>query len=102
MSRGFAYRVCRTCGFAVFPPRLLCPKCGGASWERRLATDGVLEDATTLWRAPGGVPGGPIRLGTVRLDAGPALVVRLHSDAAPRVRVALETVAGAPHAREAK
>jgi uncharacterized OB-fold protein len=102
VSRGLAYDVCRSCGLAVFPPRALCARCGSASWRRHVAQGGVLEDATTLRRAPGGLPDGPIRLGTVRLDAGPAVVVRLHGEAAPGARVALETVDGAPHAHEAE
>jgi uncharacterized OB-fold protein len=102
VSRGIGYRVCRTCGLPAFPPRALCPRCGGASWLRRIAFSGVLEDATTLRHAAGGLADVPIGLGTVRLDAGPEVVVRLDDESAPGTRVALETIGGALHAHEAE
>jgi len=102
MSAGVAYYVCRSCGLAVFPSRALCPRCGSASWLRRVATSAILEDATTLRRARGRQLDGPIRLGTARLDAGPAVVVRLNAEVTPGTRVALNTIGGAPQALEAR
>lgn len=102
MSAGVAYYVCRSCGLAVFPSRSLCARCGGASWLRRTAKSGILGEATTLRRARGRQLECPIRLGTVRLDAGPAVVVRLDQEVAPGTRVVLETIGGAPQALEGK
>ena len=102
MSAGVIYYVCRSCGLAVFPSRALCPRCGGgAGWLRRAATSAILEDVTTLRHARGRQLDSSIRLGTVRLDSGPAVVVRLERELSPGTRVVLETIGGAPQAVEA-
>jgi len=101
VTAGLPYHVCRSCGLAVFPPRALCPRCGGATWEQRVAAEATVEDTTSVRRFPGSVPDEPIHLATVRLDAGPAVIVRMHGAAGPGARVALKMVGSAPHAREA-
>jgi uncharacterized OB-fold protein len=101
MSAGVIYYVCRSCSLAVFPSRALCPRCGGAGWLRRAATSAILEDVTTLHHARGRQLDSSIRLGTVRLDSGPAVVVRLEKKLSPGTRVVLETIGGAPQAVEA-
>ena len=83
---------CRSCGRRAFPPRALCPHCGGAAWSREPAGQGVVEEATRV---------GAVSLASVRLDAGPVVVARLDADAGPGDRVELHTVDGAPVAVEA-
>ena len=95
MSSGLAVSVCRTCGKAAFPPRVLCPACGGASWRREWAEEGVVEEMTAV----GGAEGAPVRFATVRLDAGPVVVARVDDEPRQGGRVELVAVDGAPVAR---
>jgi uncharacterized OB-fold protein len=94
---GVAVPACANCGHAIWPPRLACPVCGAAEWNQVDSPGGVLEDVT---EAPG-IDGAPLRLGTVRLDAGPPAIAAIDDDAAPGDAVQLELVDGALHARRA-
>ena len=89
---------CRTCGRKVFPPRLLCPACGGASWKRERAGQGVVEEVTTV-QHPVGADGVAVTLASVRLDAGPVVVASLDGQLGPGDHVELVAVEGAPVAR---
>ncbi|MHB1469840.1 MAG: zinc ribbon domain-containing protein [Solirubrobacteraceae bacterium] len=60
---------CEGCGLAVWPPRLLCPRCHCDRWGEREAAHGTLEEACELESSG-------VTFGTVRLDAGPVVVVR--------------------------
>ena len=62
--------VCASCGQAVWPPRLLCPRCHGDRFEQRDGSVGTLEELTEL--------GGEerVELCTVRLAVGPVVVAR--------------------------
>jgi hypothetical protein len=66
-------RRCHGCGRHAFPPRLWCPDCGGDAWDEVEAGSGTVEKVT--------VTRDGVRVGTVRLDAGPLVVVRLDEDA---------------------
>jgi Rubredoxin-like zinc ribbon domain (DUF35_N) len=59
---------CAPCGLAVFPPRLLCPRCGAMRWDRATLDQGRIEDVTDLPDAP--------PLLTVRAAAGPMVMAR--------------------------
>ena len=99
MSAPFTVSLCSACGHVTYPPRILCPACGGAEWTRRLADTGVLEEVTV--RRPvmkhRQLPWGSwldqreTRLGTVRTDLGPLVVARVPDDATPGLRVNLQT-----------
>lgn len=95
MSRPLAVSVCRACGRTLFPSRVLCPGCGGASWRREPAEEGVVEEVTVA----GDAGGAPVRLATVRLDSGPVVVAGLGDELGPGARVQLVAVAGAPVGR---
>ncbi len=89
----FALQVCRDCKAVQYPPREACHRCLGLrlEWERQ-SGDGELISETTLTHSHDEFfrQRLPWRLGMVRLDAGPILVVHLHGKvaAAPaRVRV---------------
>lgn len=99
MTRGLTVSVCRTCGRTVFPRRVLCPACGGASWRREQAVTGVVEEVTTVRAAS---PAAAAVLASVRLDAGPVVVASLEAPAARGRRVELVVVDGAPVARPAQ
>lgn len=60
--------VCSACNRAVFPARLLCPDCGGASWGNAPVDGGVLEGYTER---------DGIGVGTVRTALGPLVVARV-------------------------
>jgi uncharacterized OB-fold protein len=62
--------VCSECEVRTFPPRGICPRCGGASAEEkaRLATAGVVYAFTIVRQAPPGLTT-PYVLGYVDLPA---------------------------------
>ncbi len=82
--------VCSRCGRAVFPPRLLCPECGGTEWRSEPVEHGVVERATE--RDGMGVC-------FVRTPLGPLVVARLEQPAERGAEVTLDVDGGAPVAR---
>jgi uncharacterized OB-fold protein len=89
---------CDRCGWTGFPARLWCPSCLGDEIGATTVEGGVVEDATTVYRATGRRLDAHVRLGTVGLDGGGTLVARLEgADVGGPVR--LSTDAGAPVAR---
>lgn len=101
MSSGLYLSVCRSCGRKVFPPRALCPDCGGASWKRERAGQGVVEEVTTVLHGAGAEGGPSVSLASVRLDDGPVVVAGVDDQAGPGDRVDLYAVDGAPLAQGA-
>jgi uncharacterized OB-fold protein len=83
---------CVACGRRFFPPRLLCP-CGGREFTTESVDRGIVEETTTVRRAPGRDL--QVRVATVRVD-DVRVIARLESDAA-EVELSLES--GAPVAR---
>lgn len=108
MRRPFEIPVCASCLHAVFPPRPLCPACGGRKWRSETADSGVVEERTRRfhrtreerrmpvhhWRDLHRVP-----IAFVRLDRGPAVVAWSPDDAPPGARVNVELASGVPVAR---
>jgi uncharacterized OB-fold protein len=90
--------VCSACGHAVFPPRLLCPKCAGSQWREEAVDRGVVEEATEALFRAGSEPV-TRRLASVRTDAGPIVIARLLDDARPGAAVSLALSDGAVSAR---
>lgn len=90
----FALQVCADCGTVQYPPREAC--CGCLShrldWSNQSGT-GVLLSTTTLHHSndPYFRDRLPWRLGMVRLDAGPSVMVHLHGDV-PLPEVTIDTV----------
>jgi uncharacterized OB-fold protein len=60
--------VCDDCGKALFPPRLLCPRCGSPAFHEAPVHEGTLEDL--------GDRGGVV-VGMVRVSQGPILIARV-------------------------
>jgi uncharacterized protein len=97
MSAPFTIAICTSCGYAAYPPRILCPDCGGTEWRRRLADSGVVEEITVRRpvfkrrQLPYGnwLDQSETRLGAVRTDLGPVVVARIPEDAKPGDRVRL-------------
>jgi hypothetical protein len=82
--------VCTTCGCAVFPPVLLCPRCGGRGWALEPVESGLLEGRTER---------DGTAIGAVRTSLGPVVVVRIEDGAAAGATVALDTADRVPVAR---
>jgi NAD(P)-dependent dehydrogenase (short-subunit alcohol dehydrogenase family)/uncharacterized OB-fold protein len=84
---------CFDCGAVQYPPRSACQKCLSHRLEWRvvsgageLLADTILDHSNDLYYRERV----PIRLGTVKLDAGPSVLTHLHGDCAvapSRVRV---------------
>ncbi len=91
---------CTHCGHVAFPRLLLCPRCGGSKWKRRVLEAGTVEETTAVERMPGTDPPAPVPIGSVRADAGPVVVARLEPGLRPGNRVELDDDSGAPVARK--
>jgi NAD(P)-dependent dehydrogenase (short-subunit alcohol dehydrogenase family)/uncharacterized OB-fold protein len=89
----FELQHCADCGAVQYPPRSACVKCLSHRFEwRETSGAGELISATVLHHSNELYyrERVPLRLGTVRLDAGPSLLAHLHGDCAnapSRVRV---------------
>lgn len=83
----FPLPVCTSCGHAVFPPRVMCPSCGGRRWRTEHVDHGVLEEVTER---------DSVRIGSVRTDLGPVVVARLGEHANPGDRIRLDADGGVP------
>jgi uncharacterized OB-fold protein len=87
---------CESCGAHLFPERLRCSNCGGTELRHVPAGPGHLEEETTLRRPQPGV-----RLGSIRLAAGPVVIARLADGAGAGMEVRLDQIPdGAIHARK--
>lgn len=84
---------CQACGTGLFPERLRCPRCGQAVTQRQPAGPGRVEEETHVRRPPAPSEE-PVRLGSVRLDAGPVVVARLGEEARKGEVVRLEVMPG--------
>jgi NAD(P)-dependent dehydrogenase (short-subunit alcohol dehydrogenase family)/uncharacterized OB-fold protein len=89
----FALQTCADCGTIVYPPRDACPACLSPRLPYRdVDARGTLVAETTVRVSsdPYFRERTPWRIGTVKLDAGPVLVVHLHGDTREGARVRLE------------
>jgi uncharacterized OB-fold protein len=68
----FPIPICGACGAAVFPPRALCPRCGGRAWREERVDTAVVEHTTER---------DGTAIATVRTSLGPLLVTRLLGNA---------------------
>jgi NAD(P)-dependent dehydrogenase (short-subunit alcohol dehydrogenase family)/uncharacterized OB-fold protein len=91
----FALQVCSDCGLVIYPPRDACPGCLSTRLPyQEINPGGTLVVETTVRAAaePYFRERAPWRIGSVKLDAGPILIVHLHRDVTEggRVRLALK------------
>lgn len=95
---GVPVTACTACGWRGFPARIWCPACGSEGLEVAVVATGVLEERTSVRKAPGRVLVQPVALATAALTGGGRVVARLEGGAGEgEVDVDLE--AGAPVAR---
>jgi NAD(P)-dependent dehydrogenase (short-subunit alcohol dehydrogenase family)/uncharacterized OB-fold protein len=91
----FQLQVCADCEAVIYPPRDACPRCLSSRLPfREVDNRGTLLAETTI-RTSTDVyfrERMPWRIGTVKLDAGPAIVAHLHGDLheGQRTRLALK------------
>ncbi len=88
----FSLQVCLDCGTVIYPPRDACPSCFSARLPFRDVDPGgtlVAETTVQTLTDPYFRERTPWRVGTVKLDAGPAVVAHLHEDAVEGGRVRL-------------
>ena len=71
--------VCPHCGTKLFPPRDVCPKCGGPAKEPfPFSGKGVVYSFSTMYSAPKGFEKYvPYMVALVRLDEGPLVTAQL-------------------------
>ena len=101
MTGGVPVQVCAACGLRFFPHRLACSRCGSREFSTVVVTEGVIEETTTVRRAPGGLPAGPVVVAAVQLGEGPRVVARVDGGTRPGETVCLSLEAGAPVAASA-
>ena len=85
--------VCQSCHTGYFPRRLICHRCGAASWRAERVRQGTVEETTTVRRRVG-VDAEPAVLGTIRLDGGQRVVAALGHTLASGARVELTQSGG--------
>jgi uncharacterized OB-fold protein len=77
VTGGVSVSACASCEWKGLPERLWCPRCGADRVETFQAREGTLEEITVARRAS---PSGPVRVATVRIEGGGALIARLEGD----------------------
>jgi len=82
---------CQSCGFICFPPRLVCPRCGGREFEpTRLAGAGQLLTYTIIRVPPAPFEDqAPYAVGIAELDDGVKLTAQVVDCDFSRLRVGL-------------
>ncbi len=93
-ARGaFALQVCDACATVQYPPHEVCGAClsGEMTWREDVPRGGTLIAATTIRASadPYFRERVPWRIGTVTMDAGPAVIAHLHDGLAAGDRVEL-------------
>lgn len=70
---------CKSCGKILFPPRLVCPKCGGKEFEKkRLSENGKVITFTTIRVAPKQFANEtPYTIGVIELDEGVKITAQI-------------------------
>jgi uncharacterized OB-fold protein len=86
----FALPICAACGRAAFPPRALCPSCGGREWTTGDGSPGTVEETTER---------DGVRVVSVRTSLGPVVIARAEVAVEPGDAVTLESDAGVPVVR---
>jgi uncharacterized OB-fold protein len=85
-------QVCRSCARQVFPPRALCPHCGGAVLDwRAVSGKGIVYSTTAVRERP--EKGGDRNIALVDLAEGARMMSRVEGVAPGRVRIGMRVKA---------
>jgi uncharacterized OB-fold protein len=101
MKPGLPLSQCRNCKTAYFPFRLICAKCGGASWQESSVPDGVVEQMTTVRHAAGRDNWEQRYIACVRTSQGQVINAGLEEPMIEGTKVLLFDREGSPIARRA-
>lgn len=88
---------CEDCGAVQYPVREVCVRCLSANLRRKpVDAAGVLLARTRLHKSMDErfAPRLPLDVGSVKLDAGPVMIVILDSDLQPGARVQVRAASG--------
>jgi uncharacterized OB-fold protein len=96
VTAGVSVSACASCEWKGLPERLWCPRCGSDEVATLQVREGTLEEITIARRAS---PSGPVRVATVRIEGGGALIARLEAELAEGTLVELADDDGATVAR---
>jgi uncharacterized OB-fold protein len=96
MTRGFTIFRCRDCAAAVFPQRLLCPRCHGAEFAPEQVLDGTVEDISTIRHMIGQADWKPRVIANVLTKDECRITVGLLDGSGPGTTVDLYDDGGAP------
>jgi uncharacterized OB-fold protein len=96
VTGGITVSACASCEWKGLPERLWCPRCGAEGVATFQAREGTLEEITTARRASSA---GPVRVASVRIEGGGAVIARLEGELAEGTLVELSDDHGAAVAR---
>jgi uncharacterized OB-fold protein len=97
VTGGITVSACGSCEWKGMPERLWCPRCGADRMATFQAREGTLEEITVARRAS--AAGAPVRVASVRIEGGGALIARLEGALSEGALVELDDDEGAPVAR---
>ena len=83
--------VCPHCSAKVFPPRDICPKCGGeARMPYAFSGRGEIYSYTTIYDAPAGYESNvPYTVALVKLEEGPMITAQLTDLGSQKVEIGM-------------
>ena len=96
MTRGFTIFPCQGCRAALFPQRLLCPKCHGTAFASERIEAGVVEDTSTTRHMIGQTDWKPRRIANVLTVDGLRITVGLQDNSSEGAVIDLYDHDGAP------
>jgi uncharacterized OB-fold protein len=96
VTGGVTVSACTSCEWKGLPERLWCPRCGAEGVATFQVHEGTLEEITTARRASSA---GPVRVASVRIEGGGALIARLEEALGEGTLVELADDHGAAVAR---
>lgn len=100
MKPGIPLTRCTACNTGFFPSRLICPRCGNATWRDDEVHEGVIEQTTIVHHAAGQKDWKPRHIASIRTADGQMIVAGLEEPLPDATRVALFDRDGSPIARK--
>ena len=99
MKQGLDIWRCEGCGKAVFPERVLCPKCHGSDFSRDTAKTAKVEEISMIHHMIGQENWQKRRIASVAIDAGCRITAGLLDEAGIGDEIDLYEEDGAPFGR---
>jgi uncharacterized OB-fold protein len=100
MKPGIPLTRCTACNAGFYPSRLICPRCGNATWRDDEVHEGMVEQSTIVHHAAGQKDWKPRHIASVRTVDGQMIVAGLEEPLPDMTRVALFDRDGTPFARK--